>query len=88
MPAFDLSSLRVDGFSVSSFTNNYELSTKLGHICFITDYNENEDPICFKSYKSKRVVRSAMAGEVIAFSELFDCAATLAADIGDFYRKH
>ncbi len=45
-------------------------------------------PISFKSYKSKRIVRSAMAGEVIAFSDLFDIAVTLAAELGDVFGRH
>ena len=38
-------------------------------------------PINFKSYKSRRVTRSSMAGEVIAFSDLFDVATTLANEL-------
>ncbi len=38
-------------------------------------------PIHFTSYKSKRVVRSAIAGEVIAFSDLFDVVITLSAEM-------
>ena len=39
-------------------------------------------PIPFKSHKSGRDTRSAMAGEVIAFSDLFDMGAVLAAELG------
>lgn len=41
----------------------------------------------FKSYTSKRVVRSALAGEVIAFSDLFDVDATLASEVGDLLQQ-
>ncbi len=44
-------------------------------------------PINFKSYKSKRIVRSAMAGEVIAFSDLFDVDVNLAAELGDMFGR-
>ena len=44
-------------------------------------------PISFKSYKSKRVVRSAIAGGVIAFSDLFDIAATLASRLPEIYGR-
>ena len=83
IPRLDKDSIRVVGFSDASFANNYDLSTQLGHICLLVDKHANAVPIDFKSYKSRRVVRSAMAGEVIAFSDLFDRAATLAAEIGD-----
>eukprot|EP00171_Calliarthron_tuberculosum_P022337 IDg22337t1 len=39
--------------------------------------------IDFKSYKYKRVVRSAMGGEVIAFSDLLDRAAKLSSELGE-----
>eukprot|EP00737_Agarophyton_chilense_P000247 gb/GEZJ01000282.1/.p1 GENE.gb/GEZJ01000282.1/~~gb/GEZJ01000282.1/.p1 ORF type:complete len:768 (+),score=79.54 gb/GEZJ01000282.1/:1785-4088(+) len=77
----DRNSIRVIGFSDSSFANNHDLSTQLGHICFIGDKNDSVVPIHFKSYKSKRVVRSPMAGEVVAFSDLFDVAGTLASEL-------
>ena len=44
-------------------------------------------PIAFKSYKARRVVRSAMAGEVIAFSDMFDVAATLAEELRTIYNR-
>ena len=74
-------SLRVIDFSDASFSNNADLSTQLGHVCFIGDDTGAVVPITFKSYKSRRVTRSAMAGEVIAFSDLLDVAAVLAAEI-------
>lgn len=76
-------SLRVVGFADASFANNHDLSTQLGHTSFLADGSGNSVPIQFKSYKSKRVVPSAMAGKVIAFSDLFDVASTLVAEMGD-----
>ncbi len=63
------------------------MSTQLGHICFFSDRYGNSVPISFKSYKSKRIVRSAIAGEVIAFSDLFDVAVTLTAELGDVFGR-
>lgn len=81
VPQLDVDSLRVVGFSDASFANNYDLSTQLGHIMFLADKTGKSVPIHFKSYKSRRVVRSAMAGEVIAFSDLFDVAAALSSEL-------
>ena len=67
-----LDTLRVIGFSDASFANNMDLTTQLGYIVFLGDGNSSVIPIYFKSYKARRVVSSAMAGEVIAFSDLFD----------------
>jgi len=87
IPKLDRETLRVVGYSDASFANNYDLSTQLGVICFLVDGDENCVPIHFKSYKSKRVVRSAMAGEVIAFSDLFDVAAALASELEVLYKR-
>ena len=77
----DLDSLRVVGFSDASFANNHDLTSQVGHIIFLADKNDNVMPIYFKSYKARRVTRSAMASEVIAFADMFDIAVALAADL-------
>ena len=81
VPKLDKQSLRIIGFSDSSFANNNDLSSQLGHICFLGDESGAAIPIHFKSYKSKRITRSVMAGEVIAFSDMFDVAATLSQEL-------
>ena len=87
IPTLYQESLRVVGFADASFANNHDLSTQLGHICFLSDCYGRSVPITFNSGKSKRVVRSAMAGEVIAFSDLFDIATTLASELGEIYSR-
>ena len=82
VPKLHLKSLRVTGFSDSSFANNDDLSSQLGYICFLGDETERVIPIVFKSYKSRRVTRSPMAGEVIAFSDMFDVAGTMSEEVG------
>jgi len=74
VPKLEKSSLRVIGFSDSSFANNADLSSQVGHICFLGDDSGSVIPITFKSYKAKRITRSAMAGEFIAFSDPFEVA--------------
>ena len=87
IPKLRIDSLQVIGFSDASFANNADLSSQLGHICFLGDETGSVAPISFKSYKSKRVTRSVMAGEVIAFSDLFDVAATLSDEVGKILGK-
>eukprot|EP00171_Calliarthron_tuberculosum_P008355 IDg8355t1 len=65
----------------------FEISQLAQHICFLAENRSNAVPIDFKSYKSKRVVRSVMVGDVIAFRDLFDRAVTLAAKISAIYEK-
>jgi len=87
LPKLDMETLKVVGFADASFANNHDLSTQLGHIVFLCDAKGNAAPIAFRSYKSRRVVRSAMAGEVIAFSDMFDVAVTLAEEIRAIYDR-
>ena len=82
IPTLDIDTLRIIQYSDSSFSNNRDLSSQLGHICFLGDDSRAVAPIYFKSYKARRATRSAMSGEVIAFSDLFDVAVTLAEEIG------
>ncbi len=80
-PKLDPSSLRLIGYSDASFANNEDLTSQLGHICLLGDATGTILPLSFRSYKAKRVTRSVLAGEVIAFSDLFDVAATLAMEL-------
>lgn len=88
IPKLDADTPRLVGFADPSFAKSRDLSTQLGHICILADAAGRSVPISFKSYKSDRVVLSAMAGEVIAFSDLFDVAVTLASTVGDIVFRH
>ncbi len=54
---------------------------------FITDGEGNAASIHFKSYKARRVTRSVMVAEVIAFSDAFDVGYTLAAELSSLLEK-
>ena len=86
-PKLHLKSLRVIGFSDSSFANNDDISSQLGYICFMGEETERAIPIVFNSYKSRGVTRSPMAGEVIAFSDMFDVAGTMSEEVGFFVNR-
>ncbi len=79
--------LRVIGFADASFANNHDIWTHLGHIWFLSDCYGNSVSMYFKPYKSKRIVRSAIVGEVIASSDLFDVAVTLLAELGYIFGR-
>ncbi|CAN8072966.1 unnamed protein product [Agarophyton chilense] len=81
IPRLNRETLRVIDYSDSSLANNRDMSSQLGHIVFLGDGTDNVVPIHFKSYKAKRVTRSAMADELIAFSDLFDVTTTLSAEM-------
>ena len=77
----DKATIKILGYADASFSNNLDLSSQLGFIILLSDKTDKIIPIVFKSYKSKRFCRSAMAAEVIAFSDLFDAAFTIKHDI-------
>lgn len=87
-PQLDQSSLRVIGYSDASFGKNLDLSSQLSYITFLTDATNKVIPINYKSYKSKRICRSAMAAEVIAFADLFDSAFTLREELSSLLNRH
>lgn len=70
IPVLDMKTLKVIGFWDSSFANKSDISSQLGNICLLGDHTGYVVPIHFKSYKSRRVTRSSMASELIAFSNL------------------
>lgn len=86
-PKLSLDSLRIVGYSDASFANNRDLSSQLGYIILLMDDSEQAAPIYFKSYKSRRVTRSPMAAEVIAFSDMFNVTAALSDDLGHILSK-
>lgn len=68
----DLATLKDIGVSDASFASNWGQSSPLGHPVFLSEISTAAIPIACKSYKSKRIARSAMAAEVISYSGLFD----------------
>ena len=56
---------------------NVDLSSQLGQIILLVDAASNAFILSFKSYKTRRVFRSGLAVEVIAFPDLFDNAFTI-----------
>lgn len=88
IPRLDLDSIQLVGFSDASFAINHDLSTQLEYIVFIVDNQGNSGATTFKYYKSKRIVRSAMADEFIAVSDMFDTASATVSEIEDLYGRH
>lgn len=64
-----------------SFATNDDLSSQLGIILLLFDYENNAHIIDYRSYKSRRVVRFIMGGEVSAFMEGFDHEFSITRDL-------
>lgn len=74
----DFKCFRIIGISNALFANNHESSSQLGHVCFFGNDTGAAAPIFFKSSKVRQLTQSARSGEVIAFSNFFNLAITLA----------
>ena len=73
-PKLDLNSIRLVRYSDATFASNYDLPWQLGRVTLPMGGNTSAIPISLKSYKSRRVTRSILSAEVIAFSDLSDDA--------------
>ena len=69
-----INSLHIRVYSDASFASNEDNISQLGYIIMLADRNDNVHALSYCSEKSKRIVRSIMAGEVFAFSAAFDQA--------------
>ena len=72
VPKLDCNSLRITGYNDAAFANNVDSSSQLGRIALLTDDNHNSIAVSYKSCKPRRVTRSVLSAEVIAFADLFD----------------
>lgn len=74
-------------FADVSFSNNADGSTELVYIILLTDKFGKAKVLKFVPYKAKRIVRSALLGETIAFSDAFDNSYALLQDLQKYWEK-
>lgn len=84
-PALDRATLRLH--ADASFATNKDQSSQIGYIILLCDGRGRAHVLSFSSRKSRRVVRSAMAGEVYAFTAALDEAFTIRYDLEELYRQ-
>jgi len=80
-PKLDVETLRPKVYSDSSFADNDDCSSQLGHIIVLADASNQFAVLHFMSHKSKRVTRSSMAAETLSFAHEFDYASLLKHDL-------
>ena len=71
-PKFVKDSLRLRTYSYAAYTNNYDGTSQLGYIVFLAEKENKCHPLYWSSYKSKRVSRSVLRSETMAFADTFD----------------
>lgn len=80
-PKLKLESLKLSVYSDASYASNDDKSSQLGYFIFLSDDSKNCQPLYWNSYKSKRVTRSVLGSEVMAFADAFDMAYTIKYDL-------
>ena len=68
----DYNTLRITAYSDAAFANYVDLSSQPGRIVLLTENKHNAISVSYKSYKSRRVERSELSAEEIAFADLLD----------------
>lgn len=76
-PRLDKESLHMLCYADSSFASLKDGGTQLGVLILLADKENHCSIIAYRSYKSRRVVRSSGAGETLALADVFDTAIVL-----------
>lgn len=74
----DASTLKTVGFSEVCFAW-FVIAAEI--IILLGDQNDTVVSLVFQFYKARTIIRSAMSGEVIAFSDMFDYAIRISQDL-------
>lgn len=83
----DDSSALIRIYMDASFASKDDFSSQLGNLVTVFDDSNRSSILDFKFKKSKRIVRSIMAGEVCVFIDGFDLGFTMTADL-ELLLKH
>lgn len=75
-------------FSDSDFANFDDIETQFGLIIFLSDDTGNANWLIYLSYKCLCVVLSVLAGEIYAFSDLFDAVYVIKHDQQVIFNHH
>jgi hypothetical protein len=70
-PKLDVDTLKLFVYADTSFCNNDDMSSQLGYI-ILSDSTGKCQPLIYSSQQSKRVTRSVLGGEVMAFADGID----------------
>ena len=73
-----MDSLHAVGFADASIAMTMHPSSQLGYLVLMADNSDGAIAVHFKSYKARRVVRSAMAAKLTALSDMFNSSFVLA----------
>jgi Reverse transcriptase (RNA-dependent DNA polymerase) len=79
--SLDLATLRIVAYSDAAFACNRDLTSQLGFIVFLVDSTMRCNIVHYSSKKARRVTRSVMGAEALAFCDALDFSYTLRHDL-------
>ena len=68
-PSLERDDVRIVGDSDAAYSNNRDLMSQLGRVILLMDRSDIAIPVSFESYKSRRITRSVLSTETIAFAD-------------------
>jgi hypothetical protein len=77
----DINSLSLLVFTDAFFANNKDLSSQIGFVIVLTDYNQSANILHWSSIKYKQVTRSVLASELYALAHGFNIGAAIKSTI-------
>jgi hypothetical protein len=77
-PKLVIDSLKLLVYTDAAFGNNANLKSQLGYLVVLTEHSGSAAIVNYQSFKSRRIVRSSMASETLAFVHGFDSSCLLA----------
>jgi hypothetical protein len=80
-PKLDSETIYLAVYADASLNTNNDYTSQLGYIILLTDHTSTCCILHFSSHKSRRVTRSSMAPEALAFSDSFDHAFIIKHDL-------
>ena len=81
-------SLHIRAYADAPFATNDDKTSQIGYVILLCDKSNRCHVLAYKRRKSRRVVRSIMAGETYAFSDAFDQAYVMKRDLEALYDKN
>lgn len=86
-PRLDINPLLTVAFTESPFANTEDLPTQIYFIVFLQDSSGLSNGLDFSSLKSRRLVRSVLGSEILAFADEVDTAILIRSDIQHILKK-
>lgn len=74
-------------FADASFANNANFSTQFGYCIVLGDRSDRANCLHYLSYKSKRVVRRVLGGELYALADAYDHAYLIRHNLASVFGK-